>query len=73
LPLEEVQQCYQKLITGDKLKWQVKEEKKTLENEKDRQKEVEFFKFRHEYYKNRQMEESSSPGQDEADTGGCIQ
>jgi len=70
---EEVQRCYQKWKSGEKLDSQFRDEEQQREAEEERRKEVEFLKFRHEYYKNRHPGETDIPAQDEVHTGDLIQ
>ncbi len=66
---EEVQRCYQKWKSGEKLDSQLQEEERQREAKEERRKEVEFLKFRHKYYKNRHLGETDTPAQDEVHTG----
>jgi hypothetical protein len=68
LPDEEVQRCYQKWKSGEKLDSQLWEEERLREAGEERRKEVGFLKFRHEYFRNRQPEQEDMPAQEEGPT-----
>ncbi len=68
LSREEVQRCYQKWKSGEKLDAQLAEERCQQEAEEERLREVGFLRFRHAYFKNRQPEEEDMPVQDEGPT-----
>lgn len=54
---EEVQRCYQKWRSGEKLDSQLRDEERQREAEEERRKEVGFLKFKFDYFKAKQTEE----------------